>query len=136
MPQQADVVSAFQIPPLHEKIAVTMPKGFLHGGMSVGICEKNVRGLKQASKAWGSMAHNWIVQYDDRVVPCIKAGRCMYAIWTEDLKFLCVRWVDSFYAVSSDGNRFLNTFLKAMGKEFPLKLLGDMKQVLGTEVIW
>jgi len=81
-------VSAFQIPPLHAKIAVTiMSKGFLLDGMSVGICEKNVQGLKQASKAWGSVSHNWMMKYDDRIVPCITAGRCMYAIWTADLKF-------------------------------------------------
>jgi hypothetical protein len=82
------------------------------------------------------MSHEWIMSYDDRIVPCIKAGRCMYAIWTADLKFICVRWVDDYYGFSSDKNLFFNNFLAAMGKKFPLKLLGDMKQVLGTEIIW
>ena len=45
IPQQADVVSAFQIPPLHAKIAVTMPKGFLLDGMSVGICAAKCAGI-------------------------------------------------------------------------------------------
>ena len=45
-PQQADVISAFQIPALDEKIAITMPKGFDIGGITLGICLKNMQGLK------------------------------------------------------------------------------------------
>jgi len=90
-PQQADVVYAFQIPPLHEKIAVQMPKGFLIDGMSVGLCAKNVQGLKQASKSWGSMSHKWIMAFKSRIGTIVKAGKCMYTIWNADLKFVVVR---------------------------------------------
>ena len=45
-PQQSDFISAFQIPALDEKIAITMPKGFDIDGMTMGICLKNMQGLK------------------------------------------------------------------------------------------
>ena len=133
-PQQADVVSAFQIPELQEKIAVRLPAGFNVKGQNLAILHKTMQGIKQASKIWGDTFHKVILSYDNRMVACQKAGKCMYALWTGEVKCIVVRWVDDIFGFSSDGNSYFNGFLKAMAAKFPLKMLGDMRVALGTEI--
>ena len=56
----------------------------------------------------------------------VKAGKCVYAIWTVDLKMIVARWVDDVCGFSSDGNKYFNRMLAALIKMYPLKLIGDM----------
>ena len=44
---------------------------------------------------------------------------------------VCARWVDDVFGFSSDGNEYFDMMPSALGRKYPLKLLGDMKRVLG-----
>ena len=104
--------------------------------MTTAIALKCMQGFRQAAREWGTLSNNWILAYDKRIKPIMKAGGCLYVIWTKDLKMMLIRWVDDFVGWSSDGNSYINRMFTAMGKKSPIKLTGDIQQVLGTTVIW
>jgi hypothetical protein len=135
-PQQADIVSAFQIPTLREKICITLPSGYSIDGMTTAIALKCMQGFRQAAREWGTLSNNWIINYDRRIKPIMKAGGCLYVIWEPELKMMMIRWVDDYVGFSSDGNKYIHQLFEAMGKKFPIKILGGIQQVLGTTVIW
>jgi hypothetical protein len=128
------VESAFQIPVLESKIVIRLPEGMVFQGMKRAILNKTMQGLRQSSKLWGDLLHEFFMQYDRRIICSIKAGKCVYSIWTKDLKMMGARWVDDVFGFSSDNNGYFNGLLKALGRKYPLKLLGDMKRVLGMEI--
>jgi hypothetical protein len=135
-PQQADVNSAFQIPALHEKIVIMLPAGMGGGKRVYAILLKTMQGLKQSSKVWGDTLHSFLIQWDPRIKCVEKAGRCLYCIWTADIKLMCMRYVDDIIGWSSDSNVLFNALLHSIGNKFPLKMLGDMTRCLGTEVTY
>ena len=51
----------------------------------------------------------------------------IYVIWTRDLKMMLIRWVDDIVGWSSDGNSYIDRMITAMGKKFPIKLMGDIQ---------
>lgn len=86
-PQQADVTSAFQIPDLKgHKVVITLPPGMGGGKRVNAILLKTMQGLKQSSKVWGDTLHAFIMQWDPRLKCIEKAGKCLYCIWTMNVK--------------------------------------------------
>ena len=72
--------------------------------------------------------------YDPRIKCSVKAGKCVYSTWTSGVKMVFARWVDDLFGFSADDNKAFNDLLKALGKAYPLKIMGDMQLVLGMEV--
>jgi hypothetical protein len=123
--------------PKETKIAVKTPRGRSFDGLSRAILKKGMQGLKQASKIWGEEFHQEILSLDSRLKFSIKAGKCLYAMWGPDrkqVKLILIRFVDDLVGFSSDNNKTLDRLFSALNDKFPLKILGDMKKVLGIEV--
>ena len=100
----------------------------------MAILYKYMQGLRQGAKVWGEYLHKWIMGYDPRIACSIKAGKCVYSVWTGDLKMVFARWVDDLFGFSSDDNKTFNELLKALSEAYPLKITGDMVRVLRMEV--
>ena len=82
-----------------------------------------MQGLRQGAKVWGEHLHSWIMGHDSRITCIIKAGKCVYSIWTGGLKMVFARWVDDLFGFSSDNNKTINELLKALSEAYPLKIM-------------
>ena len=101
---QMDVKTAFLNPILKEEIYMTVPEGMNNKGENgeLLVCKlnKSLYGLKQASKCWNDLLHQWMVDfgfnrcYSDPCLYILKGRKSQeesiyVAVWVDDLIIAC-----------------------------------------------
>ena len=128
----ADVKAAFLNSKLATPIYVKLPDGFTIDGCQYGVLEKSLYGLKQASRDWYFTLRNWLMKFDPRLKRSVTEP-CMFHIWTADLKFLLLVFVDDIIVVT-DSVQYYDKFIVEFKKTFDCTDKGVPVLLLGMSI--
>lgn len=130
-----DVQTAFLNSPVEEEIYLKQPQGYIKNGADGKplVCRmlKSLYGLKQASRNWNLVIDKWLKGYGFR--PC-EADRCLYMYDIDNCIMLLVLWVDDLIITGND-RACIQEFRKKISDGFDMKDLGELKWILGMEII-
>ena len=101
---QLDVKTAFLNGKLHEEIFMVQPPGFITPGCEKDVCllQKNLYGLKQASRAWNELFDQFLTQFG--LVQSL-ADPCVYHQQDNDGEIIVAIWVDDALVCSTSGDK-------------------------------
>ena len=136
---QMDVKTAFLNPILKEEIYMAVPEGMNNKGENgeLLVCKlnKSLYGLKQASKCWNDLLHQWMVDfgfnrcYSDPCLYILKGRKSQeesiyVAVWVDDLIIAC------------KNQEKLHDFKKSIAKKFKMTDLGSIQHCLGIMICY
>jgi len=128
---QMDACTAFLNGVLTETIYMTQPKGHIIGDeKSACRLMKSLYGLKQASRIWYQLVHDFLTRHDYR--RCHKEY-CIYMNKTNDILTLIVVYVDDF-TIACSSTDHLKLVKVMLASEFKMKNIGEIKYILKIEV--
>lgn len=128
---QMDVCTAFLNGSLTEEIFMIQPEGFVEGNNLVCRLEKSLYGLKQASRAWNSRFHSFVV---DRLGFQQSANdRCLYTRGSGATRVILVLYVDDV-VIAGASLKAVQLVKNCLSKEFEMKDIGEIKCFLGMQV--
>jgi hypothetical protein len=131
-----DVKNAYLQSPVDGDIYVKLPSGYQQknkaGEDLVGKLVKSLYGLRQAARNWYVTIRGWFMKYGFKpstADPCVFIKR-------DDAgnTLVVVLYVDDMMIAGSN-KRVVDAFKAAIEKQFDVKDLGDLKWILGMEVI-
>ena len=136
---QMDVKTAFLNPILKEEIYMAVPEGMNNKGENgeLLVCKlnKSLYGLKQASKCWNDLLHQWMVDfgfnrcYSDPCLYILKGRKgqeesIYVAVWVDDLIIAC------------KNQEKLHDFKKSIARKFKMTDLGSIQHCLGMRICY
>jgi hypothetical protein len=136
---QADIVTAYLYSDLDKEIYITEPQGLQELGLGVttGLfrrLRKALYGLKQSGLLWNrkitsTLLENGFVQssYDRTLF--------MRGMESEDTLVIVLVYVDDLVIVTAD-DAARGWFMHLLQKEYKVKDLGDLRNILGINVTW
>lgn len=129
---QVDIKTAFLNGDLEEEVYVTQPPGFENGGPQVCRLRKALYGLKQAPRAWYKTLDGILEKHGFR--SCMSdAGIYVSTDTNMDPMYLVV-FVDDMLIMCKCLERVVG-FKEALGKEFAIHDLGEVKDFLGCQIV-
>ena len=131
-----DVKNAYLQSPVDGDIYVRMPPGYQQknkaGEELVGKLVKSLYGLRQAARNWYVTIRGWFIKYGFKpsaADPCVFIKRD-----AAGNTLVVVLYVDDMMIVGNN-KRIVDVFIAAIEKQFDVKDLGDLKWILGMEVV-
>jgi hypothetical protein len=131
-----DVKNAYLQSPVDGDIYVKMPPGYQQkneaGEELVGKLVKSLYGLRQAARNWYTTIRRWFTEYGlkpSAADPCVFIKRegagdiLVVVLYVDDMMIAC------------NSIKMVAGFKQAIGKRFDVKDLGDLKWILGMEVV-
>lgn len=136
--QSMDVETAFLQAPMEEEIYVEQPEGykvFDPGGEElVWRLRRSLYGLRQSSRNWHRAIDKWMRSYGFKPS---RADPCVYVMGSEgttDGILIVVLYVDDL-SIAGSNLQTIERFKKAISRRFAMKDLGELKWMLGFEVV-
>jgi hypothetical protein len=131
-----DVISAYLQSPVDGDIYVKLPPGYEKkneaGEDLVGRLVKSLYGLRQASRNWYVTIRKWFLSYG---LKPSAADPCVFVFVREDgATLVVVLYVDDMMIAGSN-KQIVDDFKQAIMKRFAVKDQGELRWVLGVEVI-
>jgi hypothetical protein len=131
-----DVVNAYLQSPVDGEIFVKLPPGHEAkneaGEDLVGRLLKSLYGLRQASRNWYVTIRKWFLMYG---LKPSAADPCVFVFARQDgAALVVVLYVDDMMIAGSN-KEIADEFKQAIMKRFAVKDLGDLRWILGMEVI-
>lgn len=131
-----DVVNAYLQSPVDGEIYVKLPPGYEKkneaGEDLVGRLEKSLYGLRQASRNWYVTIRKWFLSYG---LKPSAADPCVFVLVREDgTTLVVVLYVDDMMIAGSN-KQIVDDFKQAIMKRFAVKDQGELRWVLGMEVM-
>lgn len=130
---QLDVVAAYLQGDLDEEIYMKVPEGVEKYGMGgrYWILRKALYGLKQAGRQWKKRLHEVLVGLGFRRT---FADDCLYIKWEDGCPVILVLvYVDDMAVAGAEFFEIIS-FKEAMGENFEITDLGELKYILGISV--
>lgn len=131
-----DVKTAFLNANIKEEIYIRQPEGFeqrgLNGEELVCRLHRSIYGLKQASRNWNETIDEWLVI--DYGMERSLADSCVYIKDSNGEKLIVTLWVDDLI-IAGSSKRFIEDFKTAISARFCMNDLGDLKGILGMEIV-
>lgn len=127
--KQYDVKTAFLNGSLSEEIYMKPPPGSQNIN-GVYKLKKSLYGLKQAARVWNETLHESLVRNG-----CERneTDNCLYSLTSGgDVVYLLIH-VDDILAATNN-ETMMDKLMKAVGKDFELKCMGEAKEYLGIEL--
>ena len=132
-------MDAFLNPILKEEVYMAVPEGMNNKGENgeLLVCKlnKSLYGLKQASKCWNDLLHQWMVNfgfnrcYSDPCLYILKGRKIQeesiyVAVWVDDLIIAC------------KNQEMLHDFKKSIARKFKMTDLGSIQHCLGMRIYY
>lgn len=135
--ESIDIDTAFLNAGISEVIYLEQPQGFRQRGPNgeelVCKLQKAIYGLKQASRNWNLTINEWLV--NEYHMEQSLADTCVYVKKIgESQKLIVTVWVDDLIIAGST-QHIVDDFKAAIGKRFKMKDAGELKWILGMEVV-
>jgi hypothetical protein len=129
---QMDIELAFLHAPINKEIYITQPEGYIDPKFPNHICHlrKSLYGLKQALYEWNQMLNQALI--NSGFEP-IEADACVYVKWMKGMIAIITIHVDNCLILAN--SKLLKTAKSALSSKFKVKDLGEVKSVLGMELI-
>ena len=128
--KQYDVKTAFLNGKLNEEIYMKPPPGYNIEQGKVCHLKKSLYGLKQAARVWNQMIHETLV---NNGCEQNETDNCLYSFTSGGEVIHLLIHVDDILAATTNEN-LLVKLMKAIGKDFEVKCVGDVKEYLGIEI--
>jgi hypothetical protein len=127
---QLDFVGAYFHAKLDEEIFVTQPDKYNDGTNHVYKLNKVLYGLKQAGRVWNQTLHDYLtrLKYEQ-----LQSNHCVYIKQSTHGDIILAIHVDDLLMLA-DSTQLMNQAKKELQMEFPVKDLGEAKQLLGLEI--
>jgi len=96
--------------------------------------EKSLYGLKQASRNWNKVIDEWLKQYGlqpTSVDPCVYVGNDKQS----GAIIIVILYVDDIMIAGPSMMDAINRFKQAISQQFKIKDLGELKWMLGMQVV-
>jgi hypothetical protein len=130
--KQIDISNAFLHGYLQETVYMSQPSGFLHPNFPDAVChlKRAIYGLKQAPRAWYSRLSSRLQELG--FLGC-KSDSSLFIFTTTSVKIFALVYVDDIILTGSSAVA-VNSLIKALSIDFPIKDLGSLNFFLGVEV--
>jgi hypothetical protein len=127
---QADVDTAFLIPPIEEEVYMRQPPGY---ASTPQVCKLNkcIYGLKQSNRQWNKTINGFLSRHGfvaSRADPCIyirkaeHGGRAYIGLYVDDLVLV------------TEDMEAMNKLKRDLKSEYSIKDLGEINYLLGFEI--
>lgn len=128
-----DVNNAFLNGTIEEEIFMQQPYGFVHPQHPQYVCKlhKALYGLKQAPRAWYQALRSFLV---DCGFSNAKSDASLFVYHTDSIIAYFLVYVDDII-LTSNSDKFLQSFQQALSSKFSLKNLGQPSHFLGIELL-
>ena len=130
-----DVDTAFLQSPLDEVVYLRQPSGYEQfdpgGRRLVWRLHKSLYGLKQSSRNWHQTIDGWLCSYG--FIPS-GADPCVYVLREGKYVLIVVLYVDDL-VIAGNQPSTIDRFKAAISVRFKMKDLGELRWILGMEVV-
>ena len=130
-----DVDTAFLNAVLAELVYMRQPPGYDQKGPNgerlVCRLKRSLYGLKQSPRNWNTVINVWLIEYG---LKQSQADPCLYIKKVGKEILVIVLYVDDLLITGSN-MQFINHFKKAIGDRFKMKDLGELRWMLGMEIV-
>ena len=127
---QLDIVGAYLHGKLDEEIFMTQPEEYDDGTGQVYQLNKALYGLKQAGRVWNQTLHNHLINLGYKQ---LASDHCVYIRKSKDGQIILAIHVDDILALANTPE-LMAQMKKEIQDKFPVKDIGEVKQLLGLEV--
>ena len=136
--QQVDIGNAYcNSEVTNEEILMHQPAGFKQYGPNGEelVCRlaKSLYGLKEAGRLWNSMLNNWLTQSKWKLHRC-RSDHCLYYRNYKGKILMVGVYVDDL-VITGNCPKLIREFKTDIGNRFKISDLGDLKWILGMEVV-
>ena len=131
--EQLDVKTAFLHGDLEEDLYMIQPEGFIVQGQESLVCKlrKSLYGLKQAPRQWYKKFDSFMHRIGFK--RC-EADHCCYVKSFDNSYIILLLYVDDMLIAGSSIEK-INNLKKQLSKQFTMKDLGAVKQIVGMRII-
>jgi hypothetical protein len=127
---QLDFVGAYLHAKLEEEIYITQPEDQNDGTGRVLKLNKALYGLRQAGRVWNKTLHDFL---DKLGYIQLKSDKCVYLKDSDLGRVILAVHVDDILALA-DSPELMKLAKEELQQGFPIKDLGEVKQLLGLEI--